>query len=76
MGLDAEVGVHGVAFPASQDLGDLGVDVATEECGGAARAKGAGADAFGGMPDCWKASRATWRRAEVISVVVTGMKRE
>ena len=43
-GLDLQVAKHGIRSPASQEAGDGGVDVATEEGSGAPGAKGAGGD--------------------------------
>jgi hypothetical protein len=44
---DAEVAEHGVGFPSSDELDDVGVDAGAEERGSATRAKAAGGEELG-----------------------------
>lgn len=44
LGLDMEVAKHGVAFPATNELDGVPIDVGTEKGHGTARTEGAGAD--------------------------------
>jgi hypothetical protein len=50
MGLYPEVPEHGIRLPATQELDGVGVDIGTEEGGGAARAQGASRDRVWGDP--------------------------
>ena len=49
-GLDAEVAEHGIGLPAAKEADGVGVNVGTEEGGGASWPEGTGGDLIGGDP--------------------------